>query len=53
MGVKLSLKEKSDSSMKSDEEGLTEDKNQMLLTSCSYFTILTTNTNVLGIKIVS
>jgi hypothetical protein len=52
-GVKLSFEEKSNSSMKSNEEDLTKDRGQMLLTLCSCFTILTIDLVVLGIKIVS
>jgi hypothetical protein len=33
-GVKLSLEEKLDNSMKSNEKNLTKDTNQMSLTSC-------------------
>jgi len=52
-GVKSSHEEKLDNSMKSNEEGGIEDKSRMSLTSCSYFTILTTYIIVLGVKIVS
>ncbi len=52
-GVKLSPKEELDSSMKSNEKGLTENKGRMSLTSCSRCTILTTNLVVLGVKIIS
>jgi len=51
-GVKLSHEEKLDNSMKSNEEGGIEDKSRVSLTSCSYFTILTTYIIVLGVKIV-
>jgi hypothetical protein len=40
-GVKLPPKEKSDNSMKIDEVGSSKDRRQVLLTSCSCFTILT------------
>jgi hypothetical protein len=40
-GVKSSFEEESNNSLKPNEEGLTKDKNQVLLTSCSCFTILT------------
>lgn len=52
-GVKLSPEEESNSSMKSNEEGLTKDRGSMSLTSCSCFTILIIDLIVLGIKIVS
>jgi hypothetical protein len=52
-GVKSSLKEELDSSMKSDEKGLIKDKSQMSLTSCFCFIILPTNIVVPGIRIVS
>jgi hypothetical protein len=39
--------------MKIDEEGLSKNRGRMSLTSCSYFTILTTNPIGLGIEIVS
>jgi hypothetical protein len=52
-GVKLSFEEESDSSMKSDEKGLTKDRGRVLLTSCSCFIILTIDLVVLGVKIVS
>ncbi len=52
-GVKSSPEQKSDSSMKTNEEGLFENKGWMSLTSCSCFTILTTNPIVLDVKIVS
>ncbi len=52
-GVKLSLEEESNDSMKSNEKGLIKDKGRMSLTSCSCFTILTTNLTVLDVKIVS
>ncbi len=51
-GVKLSFEEESDSSMKSDEKGLTKDRGRVLL-SCSCFIILTIDLVVLGVKIVS
>jgi hypothetical protein len=52
-GVKLSPEEESNSSMKSNEEGLTKDRGSMSLTSCFCFTILIIDPIVLGIKIVS
>jgi hypothetical protein len=53
LGVKSSLEGESNSSMKSNEEGLIEDKDRVLLTSCSCFTVLTADLVVIGIKIVS
>jgi hypothetical protein len=40
-GVKSPPKEKSNNSMNIDEVGSFKDRRQVLLTSCSYFTILT------------
>ncbi len=52
-GVKLSLEEELNSSMKSNEKGLIENISRVSLTSYYCFTILTINLIVLGVKIVS